>query len=304
MLYHRRRLHINMFSYEEVPDPTPYSTRILQRPVTREDLVLRGFQNDLRNKNDFWHSSSPFPRVGVMDWKSKSASQNQEPVEPPSDLRQFNLSQLKRSGGLDTYDLFTKWHLNSASQIAATESEFRESLLNMDGIHSRVVILEQTPHEVVEILGSIYNIDPEFWAQHMLLRDHESWTWDTSQQPKPFFSVRWCHTVSFQVESPPWAHDWGPIDSNQGPANNPHEIVPWFQSSHDLVLDCNNSKDGSRRRLRALFHSQKSFGDNSVTVPAALEQCVSVYFHQSKDAVPKTTSESGLLLMLLILKYC
>ena len=268
------------------PDPTPYLTRILQLPVTREDLVLLDFQNDLRLGSKYPKAPKPYPRVGVMDWKSESESLNQKPAGSPSYLRQFNLSLWSKHRGEDPYDIFTRSRLKSASQIAATESELRKNLLNMEGIHSRVVVLEQMAEQVVETVGSVYNIDPQFWAQHTLLRDNESWTWETCQQPKPFFSVRLCHTASFKAGNPPW-------DSESGPVNIPHEIVSWFQSNHDLVLDCDHLKGRPRRRLRPLFHSQKPFVSDSDPVLAALELCVSVYFHQSDDAVPKITSESA-----------
>ncbi|KAK3986832.1 hypothetical protein QBC44DRAFT_132579 [Cladorrhinum sp. PSN332] len=269
--------------------PTSYIDRILQRPTIREDLVLEQLRRHAQSRHYYMSSYSPYPRIGVMDWKSKDTSNTPETSGSLADveLRQFNMTSLDRSGvlGIKT---FAEWPLGSAAQIAATDEHLEKCLLNMDGIESRIILLEQMPAEVMDILGSIYNIDPQFWAQHLLAQGNDSWLWETSQQTKPFFSVRSCQPVSFDIESPPWANDWkfGAIRSN----NNADELLQWFRSSHEGHLGTDTIPNGPRRRLRPMFHSHTQLRDGRYPpVPAGLDQCVSMYFHQSNSVVTQTT---------------
>ncbi|KAK4164112.1 hypothetical protein QBC43DRAFT_300775 [Cladorrhinum sp. PSN259] len=263
--------------------PTPYIDRILQRPVIREDIVLDRLRRTLEARHDFANQSCQYPRVGIMDWKSGDIQ-----------LRQFNMTSLARIRGYVTkHNTYTNWRLKSAIQISATEDDLEQCLLNMDGVDGRVILLEQMPFEVVDVLGSIYEIDPQFWAQHHEPRHNSSWLWETSQQSKPFFSLRWCHPVSVDIKNPPWSHEWGPSTASEYMKynDNSEELSQWFQSSLTLGLESEPTWQSPRRRLKGLFHSGTLITDAGCfgRAPAGLDQCTSIYFHQSDDAIPKTT---------------
>ncbi|KAK4226575.1 hypothetical protein QBC38DRAFT_545844 [Podospora fimiseda] len=141
--------------------------------------------------------------------------------------------------------------LTGAAQTTGGCQEL-EDLLDMNGIEARVVLIESTCGDLIEVLGSIYEMDLEFWAQHFLLKENECWLWPEAQQHKPFFSVRWSHAIAMRTESldtPSWHH---------------HQESPLCCGYH-----------GPSRE----FSFQAAENDSKV-IPETLDRCVSVYFYK------------------------
>ncbi|KAK4225280.1 hypothetical protein QBC38DRAFT_546988 [Podospora fimiseda] len=250
------------YSDESPPHlPSQYIDGI--RPVVGEEL-----QRYLTRHQDgqfTFHHKTPFTRVGVMDWKSGRADFR---------LRQFNMISLDRTR-FEGRDKFTNWQLASAAQIPATEENLHNCLLRMNGVQGRVILLERMTSEVMEILGSVYKIDPQFWAQHYLNRP----------QPKPFFTVRWCQPVSFDIKNPPWEitgtsrRRFKYMTYN----NNPTQLLEWFRSSLHVYITSEGSLQALWRTLRPLYHSLHDDNDDDhgrlpCRVPAGFDQCAQYTF--------------------------
>jgi hypothetical protein len=60
---------------------------------------------------------------------------------------------------------------------------------------TRVIIVEDLSASVIDVLGSIWDLDPEFFIEHLEKRWDESDRWSTADLSKPYFSSRWCRSV-------------------------------------------------------------------------------------------------------------
>lgn len=268
-------------------------------------LGLKGVQGILEKEPDSSEKANPWSRVGVIDWKVQSATGGPGQQHSPShlDFRQFNLTTDGHGDVLNGRDIFTRWGLESATQIVATDNQLWEFLDDMEGSLARVVLVEQLSCSVIGVLGSVYDIDSEFWAQHMSFRNSESWLWSTSQQQKPFFSVRWCHPVSVNTSSPPWDHEWGSQNPFIAARADSDKSPQRFQNNYLRNLECDTSREAPTRRLRTFypFKNGKSkapfLGPDYDNGPAGLDQCISVYFYKhTSSAIPKTTGKRHSLL--------
>lgn len=256
---------------ESVKRRTILDAILRKRPVTETPAALLGFP------------SCPLRRSGLVLPKEKFI---REParvgIVDAFDDQEINNYQFNVGPYFKNYPRVNSWPYRTGTLPIEDRhgSKLFKFLQKPTTATTRVIIVEDLSTPIIDVLGSIWNLDPEFFAEHL----HYKWdicdTWNTSGHSKPYFSVRWCRPsyltaegaadVAQHCKDDDLPSPWGFLETIPGMMEKfVHEYYPFIREGQNRM---------SEIWRQFYVHRNRQVAERHGRISGAWEEHVSIYF--------------------------
>jgi hypothetical protein len=263
------------------------------RPLTQTTSrpVASGRSNSSSAERDYWEDIRPITQI----------LPHLEAIQPPS-------GRHKRRGWLKAMDYFNdgtasqvgRWKFGPRSDPQKLATWLHDlKRVRDDAVASRMIIAEDLCPEVIAALGSVFELDPEFFAEHLNRSgysgadygDSPPTRWNTAHLPKNYASMTWRRPVYQSAKVAELLQTPSAIldlqeEGSKDKRSTPKNAATWRDAEFDV---------SGERNMQAMEHNplvdtnifRQSWPLSSSSVPRA------AYQGAEDELQPETTAQAA-----------